>query len=217
MHKPDFLLESDVRAQLDWDPLLDDSRIVVKADDGSIHLTGVVETLPEIERATGDAWAVGGVKSVQNELMVGLAGDAIADGEIAGRCVAALDAEKFVPQGAVTVTVTDGVVTLTGEVRRHYQRRAAESAVGHVAGVRAVRDRITLSDEPIPTDVAARIKKAFDRSAILDGSLIEVSSNGHTIYLDGKVGSYAALDAALDTAWAAPGVAEVVDRLVVAS
>jgi BON domain len=48
MHKPNVLLESDVREQLDWDPMLDDSRVVVKGDDGTVTLSGVVETFPEV-------------------------------------------------------------------------------------------------------------------------------------------------------------------------
>ena len=62
--------------------------------------------------------------------------------------------------------------------------------------------------------MADRIKKAFGRNAIIDDSLIEVTNTGHTIYLDGTVGSYAALTQAEDTAWEAPGVTDVIDRLV---
>jgi osmotically-inducible protein OsmY len=215
MKKPNMLVESDVTEELDWDPMLDDDRIVVKADDGRVTLTGVVNTFDELEFATGDAWAVGGVKEVDNELLVGLTGAAITDLEIGADCNTALDADKFVPKGAVSVEVDDGFVTLTGEVRRHFQRKAAEHAVGRVAGVRGVTDLLTLTSEPIPSDVAARINKAFQRNAIIDDSLIKVSNEGHTIYLDGTTGSYASMEAAVDTAWDAPGVTEVVNRLVI--
>jgi osmotically-inducible protein OsmY len=69
MHKPNVLLESDVREQLDWDPMLDDSRVVVKGDDGTVTLTGVVETFPEVGLATDDVWAVGGVRAVQTVVL----------------------------------------------------------------------------------------------------------------------------------------------------
>ena len=46
MHKPNRLLESDVKEELDWDPMLDDSRIVVKADDGRVILSGVHPEAP---------------------------------------------------------------------------------------------------------------------------------------------------------------------------
>jgi osmotically-inducible protein OsmY len=213
MHKPNFLLESDVKESLDWDPMLDDSRVVVKADDGRVILSGAVNTFDEVGRAAADARAVGGMTELDNELLVGLTGAAIADADIATACAAALDADKFVPKGAVTATVIDGYVTLNGEVRRHFQRRAAEHAVGGVDGVRGVTDQIKLTDEPIPTDVAARITKAFERNAIIDSSLINVSNVGHTVYLDGTAGSWTAMDAAVDTAWDAPGVNEVINRL----
>ena len=44
MHKPNNLLEFDVNEELDWDPLVDNSRIQVKANDGCVHLTGAVPT-----------------------------------------------------------------------------------------------------------------------------------------------------------------------------
>lgn len=213
MHKPNNLLERDVKEQLDWDPALDDSRIVVKADDGRITLSGAVDTFADMEWAAQDAKAVGGVTAVDNQLLVGLAGAAITDADIAAKCVTALDHDRFVPHGSVSAAVLDGQVTLTGEVRHHFQRKAAEHAVGRVPGVVDVSDQITLTDQPIPTDVADRINKAFDRSAIIDGSRIKVSNVGHTIYLDGVVGSWTAMDAALDCAWQAPGVKEVVNRL----
>jgi len=217
MHKPNFLLEEDVRESLDWDPMLDDSRVVVTADDGRVILSGAVATFGEVERAAMDVHGVDGVKALDNELMVGLIGAAIADSDIAAAGAAALDDDRLVPKGSVHATVDDGYVTLTGEVRRHFQRRAAEHTVGRVAGVRGVTNLVTLTEEPIPSDVAARINKAFERNAILDSSLIKVSNEGHTIYLDGTADSWAAMDAAVDTAWDAPGVTEVVNRLILIS
>jgi osmotically-inducible protein OsmY len=215
MHKPNNLLERDVRDQLDWDPGLDGTRIVVKADDAKVILTGAVETYIDIELASVDAWAVGGVKEVDNQLMVGFTGAARADLDVEADCVKALDRDRMVPHGSVTPSVLDGWVTLTGEVRHHFQRQAAVHAVGRVPGVLGVNNKITLTDEPIPSDVAERINKAFKRNAILDDSMITVSNAGPTIYLDGVVGSWTAMDQAVHTAWSAPGVQEVINRLTI--
>jgi osmotically-inducible protein OsmY len=215
MQKPNNLLESDVQDELDWDPLFDNSRAIVKANDGNVTLTGAVDTYYDTILASDDAWSVGGVKSVDNELLVGLVGDAIADADVAADCLDAIDRDRFVPKGAVSVTVVDGWVTLSGEVRRHFQRMAAQHAVSRVDGVLGVTDNITLSGDAMPGDVANRINKAFRRHAIIDDSLIEVSTSGHIVYLDGEVGSWYAMDEAADTAWEAQGVTEVVNRLVV--
>jgi osmotically-inducible protein OsmY len=45
--------------------------------------------------------------------------------------------------------------------------------------------------------------------------VIKVSNDGSTIYLGGTSDSHTAMPTAEDTAWAAPGVSEVIDRLVV--
>ena len=215
MHKPNNLLEFDVRGALDWDPFLDDTRIVVQAKDGTVTLSGTVPTYYDTTLAFEDTLTVGGVTSVDNELLVGLVGEALDDLDIAAACEAALDADRLVPKGAVDAVVTDGWVALTGQVRRHFQRQAAEHAVRKVSGVLGISDTIEISSEPIPSDIVDRINKAFRRNAIIDDSRIEVSSTDHTIYLDGSVGSWTARREADNTAWAAPGVANVVDRTVV--
>jgi osmotically-inducible protein OsmY len=109
--------------------------------------------------------------------------------------------------------VTDGWVTLTGEVRHHYQRQAARHTVGRVPGVQGVTNGIALTSEPLPPDVTARIEKALKRNAVIDDAVIQVSTRGDTIYLDGVVDSWDALDTALETAWSAPGVKDVVNNL----
>ena len=215
MHKPNNLLEMDVRGEFGWDPLLDATRIVVNANDGKVTLTGVVPTYYETVLADEDASRVGGVTTVDNQLLVGSLGETIVDDDIVADCVTALNSDPFVPNGSVSVVVGAGWVTLSGEVRHHLQRRAAEHAVRHVDGVVGLTDNISLTSGPIPSDVVDRIKRAFERNGIIDDSLIEVTSVGHTVYLDGTVPDRFAKDEAVGTAYLAPGVREVVSRLVV--
>src|SRR5882757_4358540 len=99
MHQPNLLLESDVMDELEWDPQLDDTRIIVKADDGRVSLSGSVPTYYQATLAADDAAVVGGVTGVDNELMVGLLGEAIDDAAIAAAAATALDADQFVPEG----------------------------------------------------------------------------------------------------------------------
>jgi osmotically-inducible protein OsmY len=215
MHKPNDLLEFDVKDTLDWDSTIDDRRIAVQADDGQVTLTGSVPSYYEKVRAMEDAWTVGGVKALDNKLLVGLEGAAIDDIQLEQACRSALDHDRVVPKGSVTPTVRDGQVQLRGHVRNPFQRDAAEFVVGRLDGVLAIENLIAISSEPIPSDVADRVSKAFKRNAIIDDSKIKVSNDGHTIYLTGVVGSHAAMRAALDTAWQAPGVDDVVNDLVI--
>ena len=216
MRTPKDPLAAAVQEELDWNPALNASRIDVDAERGRIILRGAVLTLADVELAGMDAWAVRGVRAVDNELQVGLAGVVVDDGDIARQCTRALAAERFVPNGCITARVVDGWVTLTGEVDRHYQRRAAARVVAGLTGVLGITNTITLSTEPVPTDIATRINRAMARKAIIDGCRIEVSNVGSLVFLDGDAGTRAAIEVAVDTAWSAPGVTEVVNRLTVA-
>ena len=217
MKKPDFLVGDDVREELLSDPALDQSRIFLKTHGGVVTLTGTVPTYPEVLRASEDAWKVSGVTGVNNELLVGLEGTVIADAEVAEDARAALDRDRLVPRGAVDVDVVDGWLTLSGHVRNHAQRIAAKLAVGRVNGVLGITDDVAISADPIPSDIADRISKAIGRKAVLEDSAIEVSNTGHTVYLDGTTRSSAAKREAEQTAWDAPGVADVVDRITIIS
>jgi osmotically-inducible protein OsmY len=215
MHKPDTLLEFDVRDSLDWDRALDDRRIAVNAEDGHVVLTGSVPSYYDKVRAEEDALTVGGVKTLDNKLLIGAAGAALDDAHIAEACRTALRHNRFVPEGSVTATIRNGRATLLGQVRNPFQRQAAEHAVSRIDGVLGIENLIAISPEPIPTDVAQRIKQAFARSALVDGSKVRVTNDGHTVYLTGSVRSYAAMREAVDTAAGAPGVERVINDMVI--
>ena len=153
-HKPNKVVELHVRDTLDWDRLLNDRRIEVVAEDGHVELAGSVPTYYEKLRASDDAWTVRGVKAVDNELLVGPVGGAINDLDVAAACNDALDRDRFVPKGCVTATVQAGRVQLRGQVRNHFERQAAELALSRVDGVLGIENRIAISNEPIPSDIA---------------------------------------------------------------
>jgi osmotically-inducible protein OsmY len=217
MDKPDSSLKSDIEEELDWDQMLDDSQIDVSVQDGQATLSGGVPTYCEATLAEQDARGVSGVKAVDNDLLVGPIGEDIADGDLASRCAVALDADRFVPKDAITLDVQDGHVTLRGDVRHHYERQAAELAVGRVKGVRGISNKIAITSQPVPADVADRINRALHRNAVIDDSRVSVTTDDHTVYVDGEVGSWKAEEEAVDTAWGAPGVTDVVDRLIIVS
>jgi osmotically-inducible protein OsmY len=143
---------------------------------------------------------------------VGLDRDETADTTIAEESRAALAGSKLVPAGSVKVEVSDGWVTLSGQVRNHFQRQAAKHAVRGIKGERGIVDHIAISGSPVSGDVADRVNKALARDALLQGSSLVASNTGSTIYLDGTAKSYAAEQRAREIAWSAPGVADVVDR-----
>jgi osmotically-inducible protein OsmY len=152
MREPNHVLEVAVRETLDWDPLVDDTRVVVKADDGHVTLSGSVPTYYEKVRASEDTRTVAGVMRLTNDLLIGLPGDRVDDAKLTDACNHALALDRFVPNGAVNANATNGVVQLRGHVRSHFQRQAAVFTVSRVDGVLGVEDGVSVSTERTPPD-----------------------------------------------------------------
>jgi osmotically-inducible protein OsmY len=64
-------------------------------------------------------------------------------------------------------------------------------------------------------DVQESINKAFKRNAKIDADDLYVSTDKGTVTINGAVSSWAEHDEAIDTAWAAPGITSVQDRMKV--
>jgi osmotically-inducible protein OsmY len=210
-------LERDVTDELHWDPKVDDAAIAVFADDGVITLRGTVGSLSEKLGSKKDAERVYGVTRVENDLEVRILNkDRRADADLRGAVLQALMLNSLVPR-SIDVKVDDGVVRLTGEANWQYQRDEAESVATKVQGAVGVVNEVQLvAPGPSADDVKHSIKKAMERNAKIDSDSVTVESSNGTVTLRGLVSSWADHDEAVSAAWAAPGVTEVKDHILVA-
>lgn len=209
-------LKKAVENALDWDPSVDSGDIGVSAHDGVVTLRGNVRTYAEKYAAERLALRLFGVKAVANDLAVRLPSlFERTDTEIAQAAVTALKSNTMVPAGGVTVTVSDGWITLKGSVEWQYQKDAALKCVRDLFGVKGVSNVIALEPRVKPTDVRDKIEAAFKRSAEVDARRINVNATDGKVILSGNVRSYAERQEAERAAWAAPGVTQVDDRLTI--
>jgi osmotically-inducible protein OsmY len=213
---PNTTLQQAVCDELAADPKIDASAIAVSADDqGVVTLQGTVGSPRQKREAGRDAQRVQGVHEVKNELQVRiLIGDRRDDAELRGAVLQALRLDSMVP-ASIDAKVDNGLVTLTGRAKWHYERDEAEFIAGNVRGVRSVRSEIVLEPEPNAEDIEQSIKDKFMRNATLDADSITVESMNGTVVLSGFVSSWAEREAALNAAWSARGVTGVKDRLVI--
>ena len=209
-------LERWVTEELQWEPTLDSTAIAVKAHDGRITLRGTVGSFREKRAAERAARRVYGVTALDNELQVSLLTESRReDADLRGDVLQALMLDSLVPE-TVDAKVDDGLVTLTGTAGWQYQRDEAEYVTGNVWGVVDVDDDIRIEHaEPKAKDVKDSIKKALKRSAKIDADQLLVDTSNGTVSVTGIVGSWTEHDAAIDAAWAAPGVTNVEDNIVV--
>ncbi|MCW2538427.1 MAG: hypothetical protein JWN95_152 [Frankiales bacterium] len=205
-----------VEAELDFDPLIDDSGITVQNVEGNVALNGVVGSYPQYLEAAAAARRIDGVTRVHNHLEVVLPDSDYRDDTML--TTAANNALAFavtVPAG-VEARAKDGNVTLTGSVSYGSQRAAAAAAVTYLYGVRNIKNDIEVWSTADPLDVLARVQSALDRNAlILDDSDVVVNTDEATVTLSGNVRTWAEHDAVIDAAWRTDGVYYVSDDLIV--
>ncbi len=211
-------LQQSVHDELEWDPSVDAAHIGVTANDGVVTLTGHVPSYAAKWSAESAAGRVFGVKVIADELDVRYAGDTrVTDDDIAKRVLQVLSWDVRVPSGMVKVKVENGWVTLSGEVHWYFERNAAESDVRGLHGVTGVINEINIkpSVRASASDVREKITSALDRNAQVEADNISVTTDGGKVTLSGSVQSWQERDLAERTAWSAPGVTEVEDRLTV--
>ena len=209
-------IQADVLDELKWDTHVRPNEIGVAVKEGIVTLTGWVDSYLKKIHAEEAAHRVPGVKAVANDIEVRLPSSAErTDADLAAAVLSALKWDAAIPAGTLDVTVSQGWVTLKGEVEYAFQKRDAERAVERLSGVKGVSNLITIKSLLSPTDLKQKIEKALVRNAETDAKHITVEVQGSKVILYGTVRSYAEKQAAADAAWSAPGVSEVDNRIVV--
>jgi osmotically-inducible protein OsmY len=82
-------------------------------------------------------------------------------------------------------------------------------------GVKTVSNQIIVKPSVKPQDVKSKIESALQRNAMLDARRIKVETESSKVILSGFVSSRAEKDQARRAAWAAPGVTDVEDSIII--
>jgi osmotically-inducible protein OsmY len=217
-HKTDQELQTAVTEELHYTPNVDASGVEVHLHDGTVTLSGEVNSLPERLAATHAAMRVGGVTNVTNKTAVRARMPAdINDQGIALAADQALEWAVDVPANSVKVDVRDHRVTLTGQVTWDFQRHAAVRAVTYLKGVTLVSNEIALASAAPTAGTKAAVEAALRRNGELNPGTITFDLSGSELTLHGSVGSWSQRREAERSAWSAAGVTSVRNELHIAS
>jgi osmotically-inducible protein OsmY len=160
------------------------------------------------------------VRAVANDSEVKLPGmSERTDADIAAAVTRALEWDACVDIDKFDVTVSNGWVTLKGQVEWGFQRADAERVARRIIGVRGVSNLISVRprQKPSPDEMKQNIEDALVRSAEMDAMRIAVDVVGDKVILSGSVRSWAERKEAERAAWSAPGVASVENRIAVSA
>jgi osmotically-inducible protein OsmY len=209
-------LQHRVLAGLEWAPDVTAAHLGVSARDGIVTLTGQVGSYAEKHAAETAARQVHGVTGVAENIEVLLPSDRQrTDGEIAAAAVDRLAWDVSIPRNALTVVVENGQVTITGDVEWHYERDAAEQDVRRLMGVTGVVNHIEIKPTTTAEGISDDITHALHRSYFFDPKTISVTALDGKVELTGTVKSWNDWEVAAATAWGAPGVRAVDNRITI--
>jgi osmotically-inducible protein OsmY len=213
--KMDAEVQQDVIRELKWDSRVDETDVGVEVDNGIITLTGTVSSWGKRIAAEEAAHRVRGVLDVANDIIVKVPGTGgRTDTEIAQAVRNALVWDVFVPDTRIQSTVSDGVVTLKGDVDSWIQRDDADRVVRNLAGVRGMRNDIVVKPPKVAaSEVRKSIENALDRQAEREAERIRLEVLDGKVTLFGTVHSWTERQAVVGAAKGTPGVRSVEDKL----
>ena len=123
---------------------LSDDDIKIQSKDGAVTLTGEVSNRSHKSMAADTVENLPGVKSVNNQLKVKSANEH-SDGWLEFKVKSALLYRRSVSGSKTSVSVKDGVVTLTGDASSQAQKDLTEEYAKDIVGVKEVKNELKVS------------------------------------------------------------------------
>ncbi|MBS1806584.1 MAG: BON domain-containing protein [Acidobacteria bacterium] len=216
MHKTDEELKNAVLAELRWENRVKETEVGVTVDKGVVTLTGAVNSYGKKLAAQEAAHRVTGVLDVANDIKVKPIGISERDdSDIAKAVRHALEWDVWVHDQNIHSSVSDGWVTLDGQVETLAEKNDAERAVNKLVGVRGVTNYLVVTPKATSADVKDLIQGALERRADHEANRIEVTVRDGVVTLKGKVRNYGEKRAILGAISHSPGVKSVKDHLMI--
>ena len=215
--KTDNLIRDDIDAELSLDNRLKGTKIGVAVSKGKVTLTGAGAGYAQKLGAQDAAHRVDGPLGVEDGIRVESSADLErTDTEIARAVRHALEEAVFFPDEQIQSTVSDGWVTLEGEVESYNRREDIVSAVRNLDGVIGAHNWIVVERPFIePEEVREVIEGVLERRAGRLADRIKISVDVGEVTLNGTVQSDAEKRAVLGAVGHQRGVFSLRDHLAV--
>jgi osmotically-inducible protein OsmY len=141
----DEAIQRDILDELKWDMRVRPNEVGVAVKDGIVTLTGWVDSYMKKLAAEDASYRVIGVKAVVNDIEVQLPSLAErTDLDLAAAVLNSLKWDAGIPAGKLKVTVSQGWITLKGEVDYGFQKKDAERSIRYIAGIKGITNLITV-------------------------------------------------------------------------
>jgi osmotically-inducible protein OsmY len=208
-------LKERIRRELKWDSRISWASINVEVTDGVVTLVGTVPTYVQKIAAQEATHRVQGVLDVANDIEVTPIDRFLrTDSEIAGAVRNALEWDALVPNELIQSTVSDGWVTLEGQVDYWRERTDAERAIKCLAGVVGVINKITIRKQAVnEKQLREELELALERRADREADRLRIEVHDGAVDLWGRVHSWQEKRAVIGSLAHAPGVTQLKDHI----
>ena len=191
--------------------------VTISINDGVVTLAGTTSGLSQKMNIINMARRTVGVTSVADRITV-VPAVKQTDAQIADAVRKAFEANLTSQERkAISISVRNGVVTLTGTLPSSYPKQVAGVLASTVPGVVDVQNQIVVkpavarTDAEILTDVTTR----FAKNPIIPASQIAVTVSNGVVTLSGTVSTFVQAEQAESVARFVPGVVDVRNLLYV--
>jgi osmotically-inducible protein OsmY len=214
----DSEIQQAVLREFKWDTRVEAANLGVAVNAGVVTLSGITTSWGTRLAAQDAAHRVANVHDVANDITVEPAGGAHrTDTEIAMSVRHALEWDVFVPDWRIRSTVSNGRVTLEGDVDNSNERVDAARAIRNLGGVVDVINKIEIkASNADAAEVRESIEHALTRHAEREASRIRLDVRDGGVTLSGTVHSWAERAAVIGAARGTRGVLSVESELRIA-
>jgi osmotically-inducible protein OsmY len=223
--RTDAEIKAEIEQSLKWNALVDHEFITVHVRDRKVSLEGTVDSAAEKDQAVSEAWT-SGVAAVDAEALLVEVHEEISPPDqrpdvsdlAVGRAVKRrMLSHPRLEDFEIEVTVTDGVVFLSGAVDNLKAKRTAAEVAENTTGVLRVRNMIRVRPDDMPSDAAIHVdvEAALLREPYVEADQVSVAVDNGRLTLSGTVDTAFERAQAEDAAARVKGVIAIENNLLV--
>ena len=220
----DRKIEDAAKASYNYRTVLE-HHVTVKANDGIVTLTGIVQDKDQKDLAADTVENLPGVTSVKNEITLKPVYPEYSDAWMAFKIRSRLLVKANVSASDTTVTVQDGVVTLTGTVDNLAQKELTAAYAQDIDHVKSVKNDLVVKAQPAKGEtigekvddasITAQVKYALLSHKSTSALKTKVTTNEGVIAITGEASSDAEKSLVTKLAQDVRGVKSVSNNMTV--
>lgn len=213
------IIKQNIIDQLTWDDSVNANDIQVEVQESTVQLKGTVPNYTAKLAAERNTLNVPGVLNLESFLKVEFPPRLTMpnDPEITQNIKNILAWNSNINSASIDVVTSHGIVTLSGIADSPWEKFEAEDIANSALGVVDVVNKISVKPVKsiIDIDIENDIKKAYERSGLIDESKIDVSVKNGIVHLIGVVSNNLIKNEAYKTALYTAGVVDVIDEITI--